>query len=289
MKNYKIKSINLIVLIVIVSCFLFSAACRKTNKTFSETNRISTVSISYEEKNDNGQSEDDAQIIKLYSYCDVIDLKNEKDLLNSVRTTVNDSLEEEEFISRFIGKTDTEIIADNSVLKIVKDESEENSSIIFFIKNVDLIYPEIAYGLRFCENMAKDEALLTADKDADIFGRIHSLDGSEYSLIDYLKPLTNYQSVTFYRNEDNKLIKAEYNSDPEEYGTYNSTGVLYYDEKEQPILKEYYSTEGTRYMAYIYDDNNLAMICDFGGMAYKGLEGFPETEIGMDFKVYLMP
>ena len=63
MNNYKIKSINLIVLIVIVSCFLFSAACRKTNKTFSETNRISTVSLSYEEKNDNGQSEDDAQII----------------------------------------------------------------------------------------------------------------------------------------------------------------------------------------------------------------------------------
>ena len=42
-------------------------------------------------------------------------------------------------------------------------------------------------------------------------------------------------------------------------------------------------------MAYIYDDNNLAMICDFGGMAYKGLEGFSETEIGMDFKVYLIP
>ena len=115
------------------------------------------------------------------------------------------------------------------------------------------------------------------------------MDGSEYALINYLKPLTDEKDVSFIRNEENRLIKAEYNSNPQKYGTYNSTGVIYYDENERAILREYYTTEGTKYTVYVYDDDNLVMICDFGGMAYKGLEGFSETEIGMDFKVYFIP
>ena len=38
---------------------------------------------------------------------------------------------------------------------------------------------------------------------------------------------------------------------------------------------------------YIYNENGqLSILCDFGGMAYKGMEDNPDTEIGFPFKVY---
>jgi hypothetical protein len=254
----------------------------------SQTNEKQTTSVD-SDLDANTDSGENGQIIELYNYRDIIDVKNEEDLLSSMRTVINDSSEEEAFAARFIDDLETATITDNSVIKIVREEFDENCSIVFFIKNENFDYPEIAYGIRFDEKKAKEEALLTIDEDKDVFDRICALDGAEYDLIDFLKPLTDYQDITYYRSEENKLIKAEYASDDQIYGTYNSTGVLYYDENERAILREYYTTSGNRFLSYIYDDEKLTMICEFGGRAYKGLDDSSETEIGMDFMVYILP
>ena len=162
----------------------------------------------------------------------------------------------------------------NSMRSVVNDHSEESDFIGSFIENPEneIFAENPAYkiirdiSLRFEESKAVDEASVT----------------------DYLDPLADHQDITYTKNEDGKLVKAEYSSDPKEYGTYDSTGVVYYDENERPVLKEYYTTSGNRYMAYVYEENKLVMICDFGGMAYKGMDDDPDTEIGMDFSIYFI-
>ena len=207
-----------------------------------------------------------AQIIKIYNYLDNTDVKNEDKLLNSMRSVVNDHSEERDFIGSFIENPENAIFAENTAYKIIRDISEDESSIVFLIKGEDSEYPEIAYGLRFEESKSVDEASVT----------------------EYLDPLADHQDITYTKNEDGKLASAEYSSDPQEYGTYDSTGVVYYDESERPVLKEYYTTSGNRYMVYVYEEDKLVMICDYGGMAYKGMDDDPDTEIGMDFSIYFI-
>jgi len=209
-----------------------------------------------------------AQIIKIYNYLDNTDVKNENKLLNSMRSVVNDHSEESDFIGSFIENPENAIFAENPAYKIIRDMSEDESSIVFLIKGEDSEYPEIAYGLRFEESKA--------------------VDSSEYPLTDYMEPLADHQDVTVIKDESGKTVKAEYSTDPKEYGTYDSTGVVYYDESGRPVLKEYYTTSGNRYMAYVYEENELVMICDFGGMAYKGMDDDPDTEIGIDFSIYFI-
>ena len=121
-----------------------------------------------------------------------------------------------------------------------------------------------------------------------MFDRIRALDGTKYGVIDYLKPLTDYQEISYVCNDDGKRTKAEYKSDSQTYGTYNSEGTVYFDSEENAVLKRYYTTDATRYTAYVYDGNELKMICDFGGMAYKGSEDNPDVELGMKLKIFLL-
>jgi len=316
-KNNRYRANYILGFISVSAILLCNIACNKTKENIEPT--IINDNVSSVEENTDFQTEEDLlnedvetvtsssdesnvpsvesdiesaekdQIIKIYSYYDVIDQKNEEDLLNSMRTVVNDSSEEDAFTARFIENPEGATFVDNSVYEMIKTESEEGSSIVFLIKEKEAEYPKIAYGLHFDESKSYDEALLEAENEGDLFEGISALDHSEYSKIDFLKPLTDYQDVTFIRNESDKLVKAEYSSDSQKYGTYNSEGVLYYDESERPILKEYYTTSGTRYMAYVYDEDKLVMICDFGGMAYMTLESNNDIEIGMNYSVYLIP
>ncbi len=82
-------------------------------------------------------------------------------------------------------------------------------------------------------------------------------------------------------------MKVEYSADSKEYGTYNSSGTVYYDERERPFYKSYYSTSGTRYTIYLYNtEGDLNQIFDFGGLPYKELEGDPSLDIGIDVTIY---
>ena len=108
----------------------------------------------------------------------------------------------------------------------------------------------------------------------------------KYELFDSIKPLLDYQEKTYVK-DDNKIVRVEYSSDPKEYGTYNSSGILYYDELERPFYKSYYSTSGTRYTIYLYNaDGEVAQIFDFGFLPYKELEGDPSLDIGIDVTIY---
>lgn len=269
MKKNSIKKV--LSMMAAAAIILGNTACNNAQQG-KEMSMISEDSLSAGSDINPTESEKDqdepgnAQIIKIYNYLDNTDAKNKDKLLNSMRSVVNDHSEERDFIGSFIENPENAIFAENTAYKIIRDISEDESSIVFLIKGEDSEYPEIAYGLRFEESKAVDEASVT----------------------DYLDPLADHQDITYTKNEDGKLASAEYSSDPKEYGTYDSTGVVYYDENERPVLKEYYTTSGTRYMAYVYEENKLVMICDFGGMAYKGMDDDPDTEIGMDFSIYFI-
>lgn len=246
-------------------------------------------------KDENQQSDKNGNFIKLYSYSENADMKNDEDLSESMRTLINSS-SEEEFIAMFLDDNESKTIVENSVYKMEMGELGDKNSIVFIIKNEEHEYPQIAYGLSYYESKVKNEAIISetvpgADSSGtklDIFERIKALDGTEYWGIDFLKPLNAYQDISYIRDNEGKLIKAEYSSDSQVYGSYNSEGVLYYDADENPELKRYYTTGGTRYMAYVYDENKLIMICDFGGNPYKSLDDNPNIELGMDFKIYFL-
>ena len=229
------------------------------------------------------------QYIKVYNY-DRFATNNEEDFKKSMRNVINDASEEQEFIKRFIGENADTTVFENSVYKMVTSESGDKESIVFFVKGEESVYPELAFGLQFDKSEAANEAMLTDETDKEIFDRITALDGSEYALTDLLRPLTDYQEINYVRDANNKLVKAEYQADPKKYGTYNSTGTLYYDENERPVMKSYYVTSGSADMIYVYDDNGeLEMICEFGGMPYGPLEEYPGAEIGFKFSIYLLP
>ena len=308
--------------LMVLACMLFAAgvvAC--TNVSTVENNPVEPVIVNEPDSsnpdtqdvnidsNSNVDSNDDSndldvadplfnssteaaqgeQYIKVYNY-DRFATSNEEDFKKSMRNVINDASEEQEFIKRFIGENADTTVSENSVYKMVTSESGDKESVIFFVKGEDSVYPELAFGLQFDKSEAANEAMLTDETDKEIFDRITALDGSEYALTDLLRPLTDYQEINYVRDANNKLVKAEYQADPEKYGTYNSTGTLYYDENERPVMKSYYVTSGSADMIYVYDDNGeLEMICEFGGMPYGPLEEYPGAEIGFKFSIYLLP
>ena len=87
-------------------------------------------------------------------------------------------------------------------------------------------------------------------------------------------------------DDNGKLIKQEYLSDIDEYGTYDSSGTIFYDENEEPFYKYYYVTSGSRFTFYLRDNGKIRWICDIGGMAYSAMEGNDDTEVGMLYKIY---
>lgn len=219
------------------------------------------------------------------SYCclaDYYDYDNDISLQNGMRTIVNDTEEEKLFLSYFFDDTEEqEIIVDNKVTLYLQKENNKETS-VFFISQENNEYPKCAYG--FICNTDDFVAVATYDDSksgTEVFDEINSLDEDKFDVKSFITPLQAYQE-TDYVEEENKVV---YSSDANIYGTYNSSGELYYDENNRPLYKEYYTTGGTRISYYLYDSNGkLSQVYDFGGMAYKGLENDPEIEIGIDLK-----
>ena len=89
-------------------------------------------------------------------------------------------------------------------------------------------------------------------KGEEVFDEIISLDGARYRDVDWIRPLLDYQEKTYVK-ENGKIIRAKYSYDPQEYGTYNSSGTLYYDGQERHFYKNYHVTSGSRYTFYQYE------------------------------------
>ena len=225
--------------------------------------------------------------VKCISLCDLYDYEDDLSLQNGMYSVITDSKSEEAFLTCFYTESDNYDVIEESDAKILKGASDgKNVFVVFFSENY-AEYPKYAYGFKYSPDDAIVEAKYdSSNKGEEIFDEVYSLDGVKYELFDSIKPLLDYQEKTYVK-DDNKIVRVEYSSDPKEYGTYNSSGILYYDELERPFYKSYYSTSGTRYTIYLYNaEGEVAQIFDFGCLPYKELEGDPSLDIGIDVTIY---
>lgn len=208
---------------------------------------------------------------------------------NTMRTLVTNSSEADAFVSMFITDYDNciEYNYPNSDVFILKNGPETN--MVFLIsQSEEGGYPKTAYGCRYKTEDMKPEAIIKQVPDTVNELEYYSPNGPAYT--DEFELLNPHKDKYVYTGDmydaENTLIKRTYTSDSLEYGTYDSTGTIYYDEDMMPFCKTYYVTSGDRTTFYIREDGTLKWICDFGGMAYSGMEGNDNIEIGIDFKIY---
>lgn len=231
--------------------------------------------------------QDTYKAVECISLCDLYDYEDDLSLQNGVYSVITDSESEEAFLSYFYTESDSFDVIEEADAKILKGASDgKNVFVVFFSEN-DAGYPKYAYGFKYSPDDAIVEAKYDSSKKGDeIFDEVYSLNGEKYELFDSVKPLLDYHEKTYVK-DNNKIVKVEYSADSKEYGTYNSSGIVYYDEQERPFYKSYYSTSGTRYTIYLYNaDGEVAQIFDFGGLSYKRLQGNPNLDIGIDVIIY---
>ena len=230
----------------------------------------------------------DYRDIKSISLLDLYDFDDDSSLENGMYTQVTDEASEEEFLSYFYNDDSQYEMIEDAGAEVYVGKVEDKNVFVSLVSNSKSEYPKEAYGFKYSPSDAVKEAkYIPYQEGIEVLDGIKSIDGKEYQYIDEIKPLLDYQEKEYIR-EDGKIVKVEYSSDSEEYGTYNSSGTLYYDSQERPFYKSYYVTSGSKYMFYLYDEEgNLMQIFDFGGMSYKSLEENPDIEIGVDFKTYI--
>lgn len=212
-------------------------------------------------------SETTATEIRRVDMTSLYDISDDQSLQKGMCTVVNDAESEEEFCKFFFQDiSEAEIIEENNSKVLLGKEGNEKTFVMFY-SQAESEYPKTAYGFKYSEDAE------------DVVG--------EDEISDVINPLADCQEQNLVKDDNGAIIKVEYQSDPAENGTYNSTGVVFMDEKERPLYREYYVTSGSRVTYYFYDDNgNLTQCLDFGGMPYKGLEDNSDIAIGVDCQIY---
>ena len=171
----------------------------------------------------------------------------------------------------------------------VKDEAAWDTDLFGFDPEVLYYYDSNQYT-DFNDTESRECSLRTTvgyKFEENKFVEKYIPDGSEYIDQNYLiNPYQDKYELTDTLDDNGKLIKQEYLSDIDEYGTYDSSGTIFYDENEEPFYKYYYVTSGSRFTFYLRDNGKLRWICDIGGMAYSAMEGNDDTEVGMLYKIY---
>ena len=209
----------------------------------------------------------DAKKIDLMS---AYDLQDDLSLQNGMRTVVSDAETEEAFLSMFFAEgaeSSAEVIEENNSKVYLGADGDEKTFVIF-ISQADTEYPKQAYGFKYKVD------------GAEVVG--------EEEFFDLINPLSVDQDKTYVKDDNGATVKVEYTTDPQENGTYNSSGEVFMNAKEMPLYRVYYVTDGSRVSYYLYDEQGKLEQClDFGGMAFKGMEENPDIEIGVDCQIYL--
>lgn len=218
---------------------------------------------------------------------DYYDREDDISFQKGMRTIAKDSDSEKEFLSYFIDDNEEYELKEYDGVQVYLQYSEDENTFVFIKSLKEDEYPKSAYGFKYPVKDAESVAIFDDLNGVDIFESLTSSDGSEFEYSDFLKPLTDYQEKNVVTNDEGKTVKVEYSWDAEEYGTTNSTGVLYYDEEEMPLYREYYYTSGSKISFYLFEDGKLVQYFDFGGMAYSGLESNPDIETGIDFITFI--
>lgn len=207
-----------------------------------------------------------------------------------MRAFVSNADDEKAFIDNFLNEERfTEKTINYSETKVIIGDKDDEEVFMFFINMNKEDYPKIAYGFKYSLNDSVNVAKYDLSKKGEeLFDSMLSLDGEKYEKAYLIRPLLDYQKKEYIKDDEDRIIRIDYSSDPKTYGTYNSSGELYFDENEKPLYKVYYATNGTRISYYLYNDKGeFIQFFDFGGMAYKGLDNNPDVEIGIDFETYI--
>lgn len=228
------------------------------------------------------------EILFLYDSNQYTDFNDEESLKCSLRTTINSRREEILFINTYSPDSKTIGEYKHPLAQVFVYEKDDEIDFVFFIsQSENSSYPKTAQFYRLYANNMQPEAVLMPSTETDGEKSLLALNGADYVDENYL--LNPYQDKYEYidtLDDNGKLIKQEYTSNVEEYGTYDSSGVIFYDDNEYPFYKYYYVTSGSRFTFYLRDNGNINWICDIGGMAYSAMEGNDDVEVGMLFKIY---
>ena len=231
--------------------------------------------------------EEDNGKIYCYDSEENYDYNDDSSLKNGIRKMVNNSEEEKEFIDSIFDSGEQYRSYEYPESTVYLYDSDDESKFVFVTNHKETEYSKEVYGIIVDKKELELEARYDADSTAEnIFDNLLALNGKDYSYADCLRPYAEYQETYDYVTKNNQTVSYRYEHDSQIYGTYNSSGIVYvYDNKA--CYKEYYVTSGSKSIYYIYNENGqLSILCDFGGMAYKGMEDNPDTEIGFPFKVY---
>ena len=274
--------------ILIISCCILLLGCGRTTELVKEKPvQVEKDGTNYFVGADHViVNADKYGIIKHISLSDLYDYEDDESLKNGMWARVDDANAEKEFLSYFFDDEADMKVIETSTSKVYLGQ-EDGENIFVFIVNDE--YGNDAYGFRYSLDDAVIDGKYDKTKNGDeLFDYMYSMDGEKYLYTDDLKPLLDYQEKNYVKDDDGSIVKVEYDSDAYEYGTYNSSGELYFDDKERPLYRLYYVTSGSRFCYYLYNDNDeLVQIFDFGGMPYKGLEENPEIAIGVDLSTYI--
>lgn len=211
-------------------CLIFLlAGCHQNNAgddighlNDSINNIDNTNNIAEESDSDSPSDTDNSEQVYCYNYGRYVDIDDEDSLKKSIRTSINDASEEQEFLADYIHEDTEYELTDEagSRLYIINDEYE--ISFIFMVKSVEEEdYPKKAFAFK----SDKDEMISEAVTDGDIVGvnvldTLLDLNGEAYQDREYMKPLQDYYTVEYTRDSDNKIVSASYSSDTSEYGTF---------------------------------------------------------------------
>ncbi len=280
--------------ILLVGVFLFIACGKETSNEIDETATVAEeletndveTSIEPEENDINLDSYAD---MKYFCLSDTYNVDDDETLKSGMWEKLEDEKMEKDFLSFFFTDVAEMEVVENSFSKVYMGNIGDEQIFVAEIKNEESKFPKDAFGFKYSLDNAIVEAKYDPSiKGEEVFDSVLSLDGEEYEYTNILKPLLEYQKKKYIKDENGATIKVEYNSDSQEYGTYNSEGTAYLDENGRVCFREYYTTSALRYTYYIYNDNNkLIQIFDFGGLPYKGLKENDDIGIGVDLKVYL--
>ena len=230
----------------------------------------------------------DPEVLYYYDSNQYTDFNDTESRECSLRTTVGYKFEENKFVEKYI--PDGKLVGEYShplAKALIFENGDETDFVFFTSQSEDSQYPKSAQLYKVKTNNMQPEAIIKFADESDGEMTFYALDGSKYIDQNYLiNPYQDKYELTDTLDDNGKLIKQEYLSDIDEYGTYDSSGTIFYDENEEPFYKYYYVTSGSRFTFYLRDNGKIRWICDIGGMAYSAMEGNDDTEVGMLYKVY---
>ena len=296
MKN-KIIGLIIVGIVLIITCSFairsasnsvqaVSTKISRSEKNKENPNRVESAG-EYKEKS---VLQDVFSNVRYFSLTDTYDYEDDSTLKNGMCMELEDSVSENQFLSYFFKESPENVMVEDNKSKVYRGKENDKDVFVAIINGEEnQEYPKFAYGFKYSTSDSVIEAKYDVSKKGEeIFDAIYSLDGTKYPKADFIKPLSDNQEKTYFKNDKNENVKVDYRADPYGEGCYSDSGEVFFDKKGRPWYRDYYMTNGRGFSYYLYnEDDELTQYINFGGMAYKGLEENQDIAIGVDFETYI--